>query len=77
MKIFMVRYLRILSLFGRNLCSRVGGCLNFIKTKDGNFVVFSACSHFLSLMFLFQCVADRYPQESCKNECLFLLQDKM
>ena len=52
-KIFMLRYLHILSLFGRNLISREGGGLNFIKTKDQNFEVFSACSHFLSLMFLF------------------------
>ena len=43
---FMHRYLHILSLFGRNIISRGGGGLNFVKTKDRNYEFFSACSHF-------------------------------
>ena len=52
MKILMHRYLHIFSLFGRSIISRGDGGLNFVKTKDRNFEVFSACSHLLSLMFV-------------------------
>ena len=45
MKKFMHRYLHILSLFGRNIISRGGGGLNFVKTKDRNFEFFFPHAH--------------------------------
>ena len=57
-------FVYILSLFSRNLSSSGGGGLNFIKTKDRNFEFFSACSQFLSLVFLFKVV---YPTDTCRN----------
>ena len=67
MKKFMHRYLHILSLFGRNIISRGGGGLNFVKTKDRNFEFFPHAHFFITNVCNLECLTDRHMQESRKK----------
>ena len=73
MKKFMHRYLHILSLFGRNIISRGGGGLNFVKTKDRNFEFFPHAHIFITNVCNLECLADRHMQESRKNHQNYLM----
>ena len=80
MKIFMHRYLHILTLFGRNIISRGGGGLNFVKTKDRNFeFFFCMLTFFITNVCNLECLTDRHMQESRKNHqnCLMPLHFEM